>query len=76
MRIVPRRRPVPGIFRDVKAHPHMALCRKMINFVRLEPRKKLDEIRRVRYVAVMQKQLDSLYMRILIKVINAPGIEC
>ena len=54
----------------------MALCSEMIDFIRLESIKKLDQIRRVRYVAIMQKQLYSIYMRILIKMINAAGIEC
>ena len=54
----------------------MALCGEVIDFIRLESIKKLDQIRRVRYVAIMQKQIDSIYMRILIKVINASGIKC
>src|SRR5215510_8094053 len=42
---------VAGVFRDVKAHAHVALRGQMIDLVRLDPVQKLDKVRRIRYVA-------------------------
>src|SRR5215475_9974772 len=69
-------RHVSRIFRDVKAHTHMALGREMIDLIGLEAIKKLDQICGVRYIAIMQKQFHSINMGILIKVINPSRVKC
>jgi hypothetical protein len=53
----------------------MALRRQMINFIRLEPIKKPDEVRRVRYIAIMEKQFYTIDVAILIEVVNPLRIK-
>lgn len=66
---------VRRVFGNVKTHAHMALGAKIVNFVGLQLVEQLGHVDGIGKVAVMQKQLHSIYVRILIEVIDAGRVE-
>jgi hypothetical protein len=65
---------IGGIFRLFERDGHMALRSQIVNLVRLNFLHDPDQARRVRQVAMM-KSRSYLVMRIVIKMIDAIGIE-
>ena len=53
----------------------MALRRKVIDFVRLGFLHDPNEVRCIRHIAIVQPKPHIAFMRVLVKVINPPGIE-
>src|SRR5947209_15972293 len=47
---------VRRVFRNIEAHPHVALRGQMINFVRLQVVKQLHQIHRVAEVSIMRSE--------------------
>ena len=61
--------------RASRTRPHMALRREIVDFGRLHFLNDADEIGRVRHVAIVQEETDAGTVRVLIKVIDARGVE-
>jgi hypothetical protein len=66
---------IGGIFRRLKAHLNVALRGKIVDFRRLSLLHEADEIGCVCHIAVVQKELCTLDVRIDVKVIDALGVE-
>ncbi len=66
---------IRGIFGGLKTHLNMALCAQIIDFIGPNLLDDTTEIGRIRQVAEMQFEPDILFMRVLIKMIDARGIE-
>lgn len=63
------------IFRSLKTHGYMALSAQIINFIRLHLLNNSNQVCAICEIAIMKGQSLILLMRILIKMINAAGVE-
>ena len=66
---------VSGVLRTLKAHRHVALGAKVVNLVRLHLLDDPDQIGAIGEVAVMESEPSVTFMRILVEVIDAAGVE-
>ena len=66
---------IRGVFRLLKADRDMALRREIVDLRGLHLFDDVDEARRIGHVAMMQHEATSLFVRILIQVVDAIGIE-
>ncbi len=66
---------VGGIFGDLERHLDMALCREVVDLVRLDLLEDAAQRRAVTEVAVVKAQRRSLHMRVVVDVIDAVGVE-
>ena len=48
----------------------------MIDFIRTDTVEEFRQVARISHIAIMEKEMDSINMRILVKMVNAPGIKC
>ena len=64
-------RHIPGVFRDVEAHAHVALRAEMVDLVRLNRVHRLVRRDRVGEVAVVEKEVVVGKMRILVNAVEA-----
>ncbi|MNI58192.1 hypothetical protein D3C73_1132920 [compost metagenome] len=63
------------VFRRFEAHMHVALCGKVINLIRLHFLNDTDQVGGVGHVAVMQGKMAFGFVRVFVKMVDAPGIE-
>ena len=70
MRIVPTPVTSARVFRNVEAHPHVALRPEVINFVRFQLVEQLHQINRIGQVAVMQEQPHAVDVRVGVEMID------
>lgn len=66
---------VAGVFRDIEGDADVALGAEVINFVWLNLVKELHEADGVSKIAIMKEEFCIVFVGILVKVVNAPGIE-
>jgi len=66
---------VAGVLRHVERHAHMRLRPEVVDLVRLEVVEQLHHLHRVGEVAVVEKQLHAIDVRVLVKVVDATGVE-
>ena len=66
---------ISGVFRRFKRDLHMALGGKVVNLIRLRLLDDPNEIGSVRHVSVVHGKAQVLFVRVLIKMIDSPGVE-
>ena len=66
---------VRRVFGRFEGYPYVALCRQIIDFVRLHLLDDPDQIGRVGQIPIMQFEPHIFLVRILVKMIDAIGIE-
>lgn len=66
---------VGGVFRAFKAHRHMALGAKVINFIGLGLLNNAREVARIAQVAVVQIEPGVVRVRVLVDVVHPGGVE-
>ena len=71
----PERVDVGGVLRGVERHLHVALGRQVVDLVRLDFLNEADEVRRVGQVPVVEEEPHVLFVRVLIEVVDAVGVE-
>jgi hypothetical protein len=53
----------------------MALGTEVINLIRLQAIEQLDEVHGIGQIAVVEKETDAVDVRVLVKMIDPPGIK-
>ena len=66
---------IRGVFRGLERDQHVALRGEIVDFRRPHVLNDPDQVRRIGHVAVVQKKPQTRQMRILVKMIDAGGIE-
>ncbi len=66
---------VRGVLGRLEAHRHMALRRQVVDFVGLRFLHDADQIGRVRQIPIVEDQLRTMDMGILVNVLNATRVE-
>ena len=66
---------VGGVFRLFERDRHMALRRQVVDFIRLHLLDDVHQAGGIGHVAVVQNERAALFMRILVQVVDAVGIE-
>src|SRR6478672_10088898 len=66
---------IARIFRNIKAHAHVALRRQMVDLVGLDAIEKFNKIGRISDIAIMKKQTHAIDMWISVEVIYSTGIK-
>ena len=59
----------------VERHAHMALCRQIVHLVRIDLVDDPHQVGAITEVAVVQKQLHAVHVRILVEVVDARRVE-
>src|SRR5262249_4838690 len=67
---------ITSVFWNIKADPDVALCSQVIDFIGFEIVQEFYQIDRVSQVPVVQKQVYTKNMWILIQMIDSGCIEC
>ena len=63
------------VLRQVERHLHVALRAQVVDLVRLDLRHQAAQIRRIRQISVVQKELHALVVGILVQVVDSPRVE-
>ncbi len=66
---------IRGVFGRFETHLHVTLCGEIVDLVRLRFLHETDEVRRVREIAVVEKEARVLNVGIDVDAVDAPGIE-
>jgi len=66
---------IRGVFRLLKRDRDVALCRQIVDFVRLHFLDNPDQAGGIREIAMMQGEIESLLMGVVIEMINSIGVD-
>lgn len=64
-----------SILREIERNLHMTLSAEVVNLVGLNLRHQTAQVRGVRQISVVEEEVDTLAVRILVKVVNATSVE-
>ena len=66
---------VGGVFRHIERYPHVALSTEIVDLVRGDLFQDVSQRGAVGQVAVMERELETAVVRIMVNLIDAVGVE-